>query len=244
MKHLAGWFNPLRNLVTPERCRVCAAYLPQSTVAAICGSCLAGVDYLGTSTCRKCGCLLRSQVAGGSLCAGCIRESPPWEQAVSVVQYGPVVSRLLHRLKYTADTTVLPALTTIIQPFVATLDLHPDAILPVPLYSSRLKDRGLNQALYLARLFFPGQQQSITASLLLRQRPTRPQTGLDGAARRRNLQGAFRLSDPDLVRAKSLCLVDDVYTTGTTVTECCTVLKAAGASDIKVITLARVVVGG
>jgi ComF family protein len=154
-----------------------------------------------------------------------------------------VVSRLLHRLKYNADTTVLPAVTKIIQPFVVSLDLQPDHILPVPLYSSRLKDRGLNQALCLARLFFPGLEQSITASLLLRQRPTRPQTGLDGAARRRNLYGAFRVPDADLIRGKSLCVVDDVYTTGTTVTECCTVLKAAGAIDIKVITLARVVVG-
>lgn len=244
MKHsvLAGWLSPLRDLVTPERCRVCAAYLPGSA-AAICDSCLAGVEYLGVSICRKCGCLLRSRVAGGSLCEGCIRQPPPWDQAISVVKYGPVVSTLLYRLKYNADTTVLPALTKIIQPFVASLDFHPEYILPVPLYSSRLKDRGLNQALCLAQLFFPGQRQAIVCSLLKRQRPTRPQTGLDGAARRKNLHGAFCLSDHDAVRGKSLCVVDDVYTTGTTVTECCTVLKSAGAIDIRVITLARVVVG-
>lgn len=240
---LAGWLNPLRDLVTPERCRVCAAYLPESTTAAICGSCLAGVDYLGASTCRKCGCLFRGRAAGGSLCGECIRRPPPWEQAMSVVRYGAVVSGLLYRLKYNADTTVLPALETIVRPFVLSLDISPDYIIPVPLYSSRLKNRGLNQALCLAQLFFPERKQSIIPALLRRHRPTRPQTGLDGAARRRNLKGAFQVSDAAAVRGRSVCVIDDVYTTGTTAVECCRVLSAAGAIDIKVITLARVVVG-
>lgn len=239
-----SWLTSLLELVVPERCRVCGTHLSAREPTAICADCLSRVDYLGAAVCRRCGKVARSAMAGGSLCGECLATPPPWDQAVSVVRYGPVVQQLLHRLKYRADTSVLPALRTIVRPFVESRTVAYSHVLPVPLHSGRLRRRGMNQAVYIARLLFPEQPRLIRTNLLRRNRSTLPQTGLDGAARRGNLRGAFQLAGLGMVQGASVCIVDDVFTTGTTVAECCRVVREAGAAEIKVITLARVVKGG
>lgn len=160
-----------------------------------------------------------------------------------MVRYGPEVRRLLLRLKYQADTTVLPALSTIVQPALKTVDRQWDHVLPVPLYRTRLRGRGLNQALSLARILFPAGGKRIDPHLLRRNRATASQTGLDGAGRRRNLQGAFEFADPEAVVGTRVVIVDDVFTTGSTVMECARLARRAGAAEIGVVTLARVVMG-
>jgi len=237
------WLESFVGLVLPERCRICNCYLPPHFPKGICPACLSRIVYMGERVCRKCGGLLRSGVAAGTLCGPCIRQPPLWDHARSIVRYGPEVRLLLLRLKYQADTTVLPALSTIMQPVVATSDRKWDHVLPVPLHRTRLQQRGVNQALSLARLFFPDQQQRIAPHLLRRNRATAPQTGLDGAGRRRNLRGAFLLVDPKAVAGSRVVIVDDVFTTGSTVTECARVVRQAGAAEIGVVTLARVVMG-
>jgi ComF family protein len=116
----------------------------------------------------------------------------------------------------------------------------PDAIIPVPLHTNRLRRRGFNQSLLLALAFFPDQRRKIKKTALLRQRDTISQTGLDGAARRRNMRDAFVVSRPEEVSGKKIVLVDDVFTTGTTVNECARALKQAGAAQVDIFTLARV----
>lgn len=101
-------------------------------------------------------------------------------------------------------------------------------------------NRGFNQSLLLAALFFSGAQSLILPQTLLRVRNTAPQTSLDGMARRKNLTGAFAVSDASLIRGRRVFLVDDVFTTGTTVNECSRTLLAAGAIDVEVLTVARV----
>ena len=115
----------------------------------------------------------------------------------------------------------------------------PDLILPVPLHPRRLRQRGFNQALLLARACFPEQQVLIDPFLLQRHRATVAQTGLSGTLRRKNLFGAFSLIQPDMVKNKKILLVDDVFTTGSTVQECSRILRRAGAGRIEIFTLAR-----
>ena len=164
--------------------------------------------------------------------------------ARAVVRYEAPVSHLLHRLKYAADTRALPVLAAVIEPFI--LDsLHGfqpelDRIVPVPLFPGRLKNRGLNQSLLLARIFFPAAGEALLVDTLIRTRDTPPQTTLDGVARRKNLRAAFAVRRPEAVYGRRIFLVDDVLTTGTTVTECGKALLAAGAAEIRVVTVARV----
>ncbi|MDG4475500.1 ComF family protein [Thiovibrio frasassiensis] len=114
-----------------------------------------------------------------------------------------------------------------------------DWIVPVPLHPKRLRERGFNQALLLARAFFP-KDRRITHDLLVRTRVTEPQTRFNGKARRTNLKNAFGVVKPQHIPGKKILLIDDVFTTGTTVNECARVLKKAGAADVMVLTLARV----
>ena len=196
---------------------------------------------MDAAVCRKCGGLLRSGAAAGFLCGSCIRRPPPWDHARSVVRYGPEVRQLLLRLKYQADTTVLPALSTIVHPVLTTFDHSWDYVLPVPLHRTRLQRRGMNQALSLATILFPGAEKRIDPHLLQRKRATSPQTGLDGADRRRNLRGAFEIAESRSLVGARVVIVDDVFTTGTTMMECARVVRRAGVAEIGVITLARVV---
>ena len=95
----------------------------------------------------------------------------------------------------------------------------------------------------LAGMLFPDDKKRIDPHLLRRNRATASQTGLNGAERRRNLRGAFGLTDPGSIAGKRVVIVDDVFTTGSTVMECAKVVRKAGAAEIGVITFARVVVG-
>lgn len=115
-----------------------------------------------------------------------------------------------------------------------------DYILPVPLHLKRLRHRGFNQALVLARAFFPEAKRKIVADLLLRHRWTDPQTGMSGSQRRENLRDAFGVACRQKIKNRRILLIDDVFTTGSTVNECARALNAAGAAQVQVFTLARV----
>lgn len=117
-------------------------------------------------------------------------------------------------------------------------------IVPVPLHRQRLRRRGLNQAAILAAHFFADRRKDILFDGLVRVRNTLPQAGLDGVARRKNLRGAFQVTKAQQIDGAVVCLVDDVFTTGTTAGECSRALCAAGAETVKVLTLARVATDG
>jgi ComF family protein len=117
--------------------------------------------------------------------------------------------------------------------------VKPDLVLPVPLHIKRLRRRGFNQASLLAVSFFPEEKKKIKNTILFRKRETVPQTGLNGSLRRKNIKNAFFVEAPEQVKGKNIVLIDDVFTTGTTVNECAKVLVKAGAKQVDVLTLAR-----
>jgi len=113
-------------------------------------------------------------------------------------------------------------------------------IIPVPLHTRRLQERGFNQSLLLARQVSRRRSIPLNFTALHRARQTQPQTQLSGAERRKNVRGAFEVRQAAVVGGKRILLIDDVFTTGATVQECASVLGEAGASEVHVLTLARV----
>ncbi len=234
-------FNNIIEIIFPGRCVVCgsAAELENRF---LCGPCCEGVSRLQTPICSCCGNSLfcgREQTES-YLCGACLRKKPEFDLARSFFIYKKTVRSLVAGLKYNNDTAVLNG----IKELVAACDLREFAdcelVLPVPLHGTRLRQRGFNQALHLSRIFFSARRSEIDPFLLTRPIKTVPQTELSGRQRRQNLRNAFAVADPDVVRGKSICLVDDVYTTGTTVNECSRVLRRYSCKTVKVLTLARV----
>lgn len=164
--------------------------------------------------------------------------------------YSDTVLKLIHSYKYKNRTCLArPFALLLYQEFVRHFGQDGiDAVLPVPLHPRRLRNRGYNQAMLIIRQWPQiksqlGHQQNLQIfandKLLARNKHTRPQTGLDRKARARNIRGAFIVENPRLVEGMHLLIVDDVYTTGSTVNECARVLCKAGAAGVSVLTLAR-----
>jgi ComF family protein len=120
-------------------------------------------------------------------------------------------------------------------------ECYVDMIIPVPLHPTRLRWRGFNQSVLLARQISRAYEVPIDPYVLQRNKETQPQTELNEEQRRRNVRGAFALHPRRRVKGKRLLVVDDVYTSGATVNECSRTLKQAGAKEVHVLTLARAV---
>ncbi len=233
------WIRGVAELVFPPQCHCCRR-TGSGISAGLCRQCFEKVPYIKGPLCPVCGRNFVSSQPAAHVCGQCLRRPPPYVQASAVTYYEEPVRTLLHRLKYRYDTTAVGPLLKIGRSF----DISPfescDIIVPVPLHRQRLQDRGMNQALVLARLLFADAQSRILPGILVKKLRTPSQTACDGAGRRRNLRGAFALADNVNIRNKKICLVDDIYTTGTTVSECAQTLMQAKAAEVLVLTFARV----
>ena len=214
--------------------------MPIGSAARLCPDCAGKVRFLREPLCPLCGMEQQGGAGGPAyLCGTCLANPPSYDLARSFVRYETIVRQLIHKLKYGGDLFVAGALGDIVRRGDSTFCADCRFIVPVPLHRERLRQRGLNQAAVLARLLFPGREQAIRPDGLVRIRNTVAQTELRGTDRRKNLKNAFRLNSSFHPDRSIVCLVDDVFTTGTTVEECSRVLKSHGASEVKVITLAR-----
>ena len=154
--------------------------------------------------------------------------------------YVPPLQEALCLFKYRGRVSLAPPLARLMIDRLPPLD-PVDLIMPVPLHHERLREREFNQSLLLADLVGEHLHCPVSYTNLLRVVPSQPQTTLSRKDRLRNLRKAFSLRDPDAVVKKCILLIDDVYTTGTTVNECAKTLRKAGSGDVYVLTLARTV---
>jgi len=188
-------------------------------------------------------CLLCDLPAGRlpNLCAGCARTLPRLahqsRNRVVAFAYAAPVSTLIHWIKFEANLPAALTLGTLLAQTIGegladASTLLPDAIVPVPLHRDRLRSRGFNQALELARPVSRHLGRPILARACVRSRATRPQSSLDSAVdRRRNVAGAFSVRQP-LVGLRRIAIVDDVLTTGATAQELARTLRAAGIHQV------------
>lgn len=180
-------------------------------------------------------------------CGLCRRKAPPFKKAVAYGAYQGALRDLIHLYKYQGIRSAKPLLGRLIAEALAGTPLpYPLLVVPVPLFKSKLRTRGFNQAeeigRALTRMFagsgmLPGIQLDTTS--LARRRATTSQTGLTRPRRSQNVRGAFTVTRPDRIQGQNILVVDDVMTTGTTASECARVLRRAGAKQVLVATVAR-----
>lgn len=243
----------LFSVLFPSNCRFCESPLLEISRLPVCSDCLAAIQPIAGSLCVRCGERLAAEGihAPQSLCGNCQLEEPLFAKAAAYGSYDAGVRDLIHLLKY---QQVRPAadvlggmLAQVIENLAVEFGTEPPLVVPVPLHSTRLRERGFNHSELIARAAIErrpaGIHLKLASETLLRRRATESQTGLTSAQRRANLRGAFVTRQEPGVRGCDVLLVDDVYTTGTTVSECSRVLRKAGATRIWVATVARVLKG-
>lgn len=173
------------------------------------------------------------------LCGECIEREPPFAAAWVPFRYAHPLDLLESRFKFRGDLAAGRVLASLmIEHALAAAPPRPAVIVPVPLHVSRLRERGYNQALELAKPLARALDVPLEPELLRRVRATVVQTGLDAVARRRNLRDAFATSATRAMPSH-VALLDDVMTTGATLRECARVLRRAGVARVDVWALAR-----
>ncbi len=180
-------------------------------------------------------------------CGLCRRIEPVFARALAYGSYEGGLRELIHLLKYGGVRPAANVLGRMLAEVIAGLEphFHTDQVVlvPVPLHRIRLRQRGFNQAEMIARAALKMCAQSsrlrLGAQVLERKRETASQIGLTSHQRRENLRGAFGVAQVEAVNGREILLVDDVYTTGATVSECARVLRRAGATRVWVATVAR-----
>lgn len=224
----------------PRHCVLCG--LP-SGGARLCAPCRADLPRTG-ACCQTCALPLPSRLPdpGADCCGRCLHSPPPWDRAVAALVYRFPVDRLVCRFKFNRDLCAGALLGSELMDAVCRSEQElPDAIVPVPLHRSRHFSRTFNQAELLALQLGGALALPVHGRLLRRRRRTRAQSGLDAAARRRNVRGAFTAAPAvgGLAAGCHLALVDDVLTTGMTLAECSRALRRAGAKQVSVWVAAR-----
>lgn len=224
-----NWLSQAGRLILPPRCLLCQA--PGADGHDLCAECAAPLQPY--PACQQCALPLPESA---SACGRCLRHPPPYSRTVAVGLYDFPLDRLLPRFKFHADLAAGRELSRLLT-IAATNAEPPQALVPVPLHLQRLRERGYNQALELARPIARTLELPLLAGALQRRRPTRAQSELSAGARRRNVHGAFAVSE--LALPAHIALVDDVMTTGTTLAECSRVLRHAGVARVDLWVVAR-----
>ncbi|GAA5067668.1 ComF family protein [Lysobacter panacisoli] len=200
----------------------------------LCATCHHGLPFL-RNACLRCALPLP---AAAIACGECLRRPPPQVATRAAFVYRAPLDRLLPRAKFHGDLAGLRLLGTLMATALADAD-RPQALLPLPLHRARLRRRGYDQALELARVLARDLSLPLRDDLLHRVRHTAPQSRLDAAARRRNLRGAFAVRAAVELPAH-VAIVDDVMTTGATLQAAATTLRRAGVARVDAWVCARV----
>jgi competence protein ComFC len=234
--------NPLpalSSLFYPAACVACSANIEPP--AYLCESCRARAPRIAPPFCAKCSEPFSGAITQTFSCANCEHRILHFDSAVAAYRSRGLVRKLVHAFKYGRERHLRHPLAEWLGETMRDPRLrgrHFDLIVPVPLHPARERERGFNQATLLAELL--ARQVALPLRPVLeRIRYTRTQTAYDRAERMENLRDAFRLRKNVNVRQLHVLLIDDVLTTGSTLSECARVLKEAGAISVYAATAAR-----
>lgn len=239
---LADVLNDLSEVIFPARCLGCDEILHSRSGQMFCSACGNKIHFITGSICNICGTTFPDSPAQNHVCGDCLEKKPYFDCARAIFSYEDIILHSIHQFKYKNNITI----GEIFASFMADFSF-PDInfkdyslIIPVPLHVQRLRERGFNQSLILARALGEQKKIPVDFSLLKRHQFTVTQKGSNKKERKENVKGVFHITDTDKLHDRNIILVDDVYTTGATVNECAKTLSQAGAARVSVLTLARV----
>jgi ComF family protein len=235
----------------PSDCRICGNPLTSVSRLPVCHACLQSMTPIAGGLCSICG----ERVLSGNIakvivedhirCGLCQRVEQPFDRAVAYGSYDGALRDLIHLLKYGAVRPAANVLGRMLAEAIASLESglaeKEIMVVPVPLFRKKQRRLEFNHAELIARaaVKLSGRHLLLQPELLERKRETVSQTGLTRHQRRENVRGAFAVTQPAALKGCEVLVVDDVFTTGATASECARVLRRAGASKVWVATVAR-----
>lgn len=242
--------NPIRRaadlairFALPSRCPGCGVIVGADH--SFCLDCWRALDFLGGPACSVCAEPLELAPHDDARCGACLADPPPFARARAAVAYGPIARALALKLKYARRPGIAVTMARLMRRAGGGM-LDGALVVPVPLHRRRLWSRGYNQAALIARALTRLGEGALALDLVERRRATPILRGLGRGARERAVRGAFVVPPRrrPLLKGRRVVLIDDVFTTGATVTSCARVLRRAGAAEVSVLCWARVVRAG
>lgn len=231
----------LQGLLLPPRCHICRKLMPPNDNGLhICQDCYSQLPLLISPLCSICG-IPFDGVGQDHPCGNCIKQPPAYTAARAALCYQGELTRLIHNFKYNGKSYLRRPLGLLIAQLLADFaaEQQPDFLVPVPLHKTRLRSRGYNQSVLLADLLSQKWQIKLLRQGLVRIRATTPQMELGRKQRLVNLKDAFEVYDVSVIEGRRIMLVDDVFTTGSTLEACAKALMIAGASSVSAVTIAH-----
>lgn len=233
LRKVDQWLSFTQSLLYPPRCLLCGA--PGEGERCLCRGCLDDLPH-NPVACRLCALPLEAHEEG--VCGACLKHPPPLDGSLIPFRYAPPLDHLLLGLKFNRQLLNARLLGDLMaEAITANAEPLPDCIVPVPLHPSRLRERGYNQALELARPIARELGVEVNERLACRKLATSAQSTLEKKARKHNIRNAFvAINQPP----EHIAIIDDVVTTGSTANELARVLRRAGATRVVVWACARV----
>lgn len=236
--------NGLKEIIYPATCLACRDSLKfkASVDDIICGSCWAKIKRNQPPFCHHCGRRLDKHNIAKNICPNCIRRPLHFDRAFAPCVYDGVIKDLIHNFKYKNKDFLGISLSKLMIEFIRDYNLpieYLDAVIPIPLHKTRLREREFNQAQVLSKHIGARFNKPVLTTSLIRCRYTRRQIELAPEQRFLNVKGSFSVAKKEEIRNKNLLLVDDVLTTAATSSEAAYALKDAGANLVFVLTLAN-----
>lgn len=240
---IAETLRGLRDLVFPPVCLECGGLCEaEGVLRHVCGRCEPLIVRVRAPHCQTCGHPFFGAVEGERMCPHCEGLHPAFGRAKTVTLFKGPARELVLALKYGRGTFALADMATLAAASAEMMDFVRDAVLvPVPLHPRKLRERGYNQSQLLATAFAAAAGgRTRVAELLCRPHDSESQTAFDRAARRRRMKNAFAARKGAAITAQHrYILVDDVFTTGSTLNACAHALRRAGGVNLDVVTFAH-----
>jgi ComF family protein len=231
-----SWLKNIQSLVFPSRCTLCGA--PGTQTWDLCEACYHSLP-INELACTRCAIPLAEKNSG--VCGQCLQQPPPYQRCIAAWRYEPPLDYFVQRLKFNKDLVFARLMAALfaehLSKIYAKQEDKPDIIIPVPLHHKRLRERGFNQSVEIAKVIASQLHIPLDLTSCTRPKMTQPQAELPAEERKRNIKGAFVFKPT--VHYRHIAVVDDVMTTGHTINELTETIQKVSKSAIDVWVCAR-----